>query len=1036
MRRRTLYSLAMCACLSALAAGCADSGVTSGGTDLGTPDTAIVDSAETDISVPDIAAPDTNEPDLTSEDAEQSSTCEPGEGCFGESCEGNDDCLSGICTQHMGEKVCSKTCDETCPQGWDCTLVGGGGDGQYVCVSKFSHLCLPCETSEGCAGDTPNACVQYGGGTSFCGGACDLDTPCPSGYACQEVESVGGTKSFQCMNTAGVCPCSNLAIASVLTTPCAVTNDIGTCEGVRTCTEDGLTACTASEATDEVCNGIDDDCNGLVDDGTCDDGNGCTIDTCAGADGCTYEILTEGECLDGDSCTIGDHCEEGVCVGKAIDCDDENPCTVDSCDGLGGCKSEPQVAACDDGDPCTLGDLCSEGVCQGTATLTCDDGNPCTDDSCGEAGCVYTANEGGCDDGNACTQDDVCDAGVCIGVQVACDDGNLCTTDSCDFEKGCVAVNNAQPCDDADGCTLGDVCAEGSCVSGQGMTCDDGNPCTDDGCDSELGCIFSANTDACDDKNSCTTGDACAEGNCIGLGDLSCDDGNPCTEDSCLANGGCSNIVIVGICDDGDACTVGDTCINGACESGEAVACDDGNPCTDEGCNGGDCVFTPNQSECDDDNACTVASACKEGACVATEALDCDDGNGCTDDACAPQTGCIHANNSAPCTDGNVCTLNDTCQNGSCETDGTLNCDDGSPCTEDSCDSQVGCQFIQTIFPCCDGGTVGCGDVCVNIQVDDNNCGGCGEACDDGEYCNEGMCQSLCGPNETYCAGDCVTLTSDIAHCGECNNACSDAANAPASCVDGVCANVCINGYADCNESLFDGCEINLTMDDNHCGECNQACPAIANGIAGCNNGGCGIESCDPGYDSCDGNSGTGCESSLAAVSSCGSCNNVCGPGETCNNGVCQGSNTSFTVLDMKDVSYLGQDYLLLKVGFSSFTSVQANWCYEYQALCNHFGYSPTGCGPSWNGGGYGTCKSQYGSYAPDSSLSCNPSGPISSIAQSAGYGDANGGNSFGFHYCNDSSCTKTLCSGQYCNNALSYIDSNQGHGYTVCIKQ
>ena len=204
MRRRTLYSLALCVWLSALAAGCADSGVTSGGTDLGTPDTAIVDSAETDISVPDIAAPDTNEPDLTSEDAGQSSTCEPGEGCFGESCEGNGDCLSGICTQHLGEKVCSKTCDETCPQGWDCTLVGGGGDGQYVCVSKFSHLCLPCETSEGCAGDTPNACVQYGGGTSFCGGACDLDTPCPSGYACQEVESVGGTKSFQCMNTAGV----------------------------------------------------------------------------------------------------------------------------------------------------------------------------------------------------------------------------------------------------------------------------------------------------------------------------------------------------------------------------------------------------------------------------------------------------------------------------------------------------------------------------------------------------------------------------------------------------------------------------------------------------------------------------------------------------------------------------------------------------------------------------------------------------------------------------------------------------------------
>ena len=782
--------------------GCADSGVTSGVTDSGAPDTVVVDSVQTDTSVPDIVVPDTNESDLTSEDAGQSSTCEPGEGCFGEPCEGNENCLSGICTQHMGEKVCSKTCDEACPQGWDCALVGGGGDGQYVCTSKFSHLCLPCETSEGCTGDSPNACVKYADGTSFCGGACDVDTPCPSGYACQEVETANGATSFQCVNTAGVCPCTNLAIESALSTPCETTNELGTCGGVRICEESGLSACSALEATEEICNGIDDDCNGVADDGTCDDGNGCTIDTCEGESGCKHEAIDGGECLDGDACTIGDHCEEGVCVGKAIDCDDENPCTKDSCDGLGGCKSEPQVAVCDDGDPCTLGDLCTEGVCQGTATLTCDDGNPCTDDSCGEAGCVYTANEGGCDDGNACTEGDACADGACVGAMVACDDGNLCTTDSCDVAKGCVTANNTQPCDDGDTCTLGDICADGGCVAGgEALACQDGNPCTDDGCDAGLGCIFTANQVDCDDKNACTTSDVCAEGACLGSGSLACDDGNPCTIDSCLPGGGCSYENAVGICNDGDACTVNDTCQEGQCVSGSVLSCDDGNPCTDEVCEGGDCIFTPNQSDCDDGNTCTVSDVCKAGACMGSSALVCDDGNVCTVDSCLPETGCAYANAVGSCDDGNACTVNDICVDGDCESgllltcdddnpctdqvceggdciftpnsndcdDGnactqgdvckggwcsftaSLDCSDDNPCTDDACDVETGCSSVPNTDPCNDGDLCTLGDTC-----SDGSCVAGGESlvCDDGLYCNG---QESCSPEKGCVSGEAPT---------------------------------------------------------------------------------------------------------------------------------------------------------------------------------------------------------------------------------------------------------------------------------------
>ena len=46
---------------------------------------------------------------------------------------------------------------------------------------------------------------------------------------------------------------------------------------------------------------------------------------------------------------------------------------------------------------------------------------------------------------------------------------------------------------------------------------------------------------------------------------------------------------------------------------------------------------------------------------------DCDDGNPCTDDTCDPATGCQHAANTASCSDGSECTLADQCNGGQCQ---------------------------------------------------------------------------------------------------------------------------------------------------------------------------------------------------------------------------------------------------------------------------------------------------------------------------------------------------------------------------------
>lgn len=103
----------------------------------------------------------------------------------------------------------------------------------------------------------------------------------------------------------------------------------------------------------------------------------------------------------------------------ASDCDDGNPCTVDTCEG-GSCVFTPIPGCCINAGQC-------------------DDGNPCTDDSCVDNECVFAPNSATCDDGDACTEDDTCSEGACAGTAIEdccndssdCDDGNPCTIDDC-----------------------------------------------------------------------------------------------------------------------------------------------------------------------------------------------------------------------------------------------------------------------------------------------------------------------------------------------------------------------------------------------------------------------------------------------------------------------------------------------------------------------------------------------------------------------------------------------------------------------------
>jgi hypothetical protein len=314
---------------------------------------------------------------------------------------------------------------------------------------------------------------------------------------------------------------------------CPVLNPcLGKADGFP-CDDDDI--CTANDACNNgFCTGKPVDCN---------DRDQCTEDECAPIVGCTHQLLTGAACSDGNACTVEDTCDNGLCAGRPLDCNDWNHCTKDECDMKTGCIHQPlNDMACDDGNSCTAQDICANGTCTGT-TVDCNDKNQCTEDRCDTiAGCLHQGLNGSlCSDGNECTANDTCVHETCSGTPRDCDDHNQCTQDGCDAAAGCTHQPlNGTVCDDHNACTSMDSCIAGVC-KGQPVTCNDSNPCTADSCDIATGCVYSTVSGVpCDDSNPCTSNDACHLGLCRGL-PVDCGDGDECTDDVCTPDKGCAH---------------------------------------------------------------------------------------------------------------------------------------------------------------------------------------------------------------------------------------------------------------------------------------------------------------------------------------------------------------------------------------------------------------------------------------------------------------------------------------------------------------
>ncbi len=285
-------------------------------------------------------------------------------------CDTDAACASGVCAAGLDGSRCLARCDEgtTCDSG---ICLPTDSDSEYVCVAPSDLLCLPCTRDSDCRQAGGEAeCVVAGNDGAFCATTCDSDDACPGDFGC-----VNGL----CLPDAGLCPCTDLAVALGTTTVCVSENAFGSCDGLRRCEVGGLSPCDAASPAAETCNGRDDDCDGANDEGpvSCDDSDPCTRD----------DVCTDGACVGTPTCA----CETDA------DCETPPPgldaaCVSGRCGGDGACVYETRVGACDDGDPCTVDDACDGGRCE-AAALDCSHLDAaCSAGVCdGQGGCTVEA---------------------------------------------------------------------------------------------------------------------------------------------------------------------------------------------------------------------------------------------------------------------------------------------------------------------------------------------------------------------------------------------------------------------------------------------------------------------------------------------------------------------------------------------------------------------------------------------------------------------------------------------------------------------
>ncbi len=403
----------------------------------------------------------------------------------------------------------------------------------------------------------------------------------------------------------------------------------------------------------------------------------------------------------------------GTCATcTAASCDDENPCTVDSCTSNGTCShtNAANGTSCPTGaNLCDQSYTCQSGVCTGSNPVTCTAQDQChgvgtCNQSTGVCSNPALANGTSCSDGNACTQTDSCQAGVCTGSNpVTCTAPDSChSAGACNASTGVCSAATLN----AGFCYIGGACVASGATNGAN-TCE---TCQPGASTSQYSNV--SNGTSCNDGNACTLADSCQGGVCSGSNPVVCT-----AMDQCHAAGACNPST--GACSnpaapDGTSCTGSNlcdqsyACVGGSCTGSYPVVCTASGPCQVAGtCNPatGACSSSnaPDGTGCSDGNACTQSDSCHGGACVGGNPVVCTASDPChTVGTCDPTTGACStptASDGTTCTGTNLCVAY-ACQSGGCNPGTPITCPPADACHTSSCDPVSGC--VTTPIAGCD----------------------------------------------------------------------------------------------------------------------------------------------------------------------------------------------------------------------------------------------------------------------------------------------------------------------------------------------
>lgn len=375
-----------------------------------------------------------------------------------------------------------------------------------------------------------------------------------------------------------------------------------------------------------------------------------------------------------------------------------------------------------------------------------------------------------------------------------------------------------------------------------------------------------ANTGACVDT--CPDGEMCDprqgdSGVCVPRCPQQCTSYNPITkqcDDSCTEKNPCmvcrQNQCQSNCPDPADFCQDNGVC--GHCDAskcqqlvnGKCVGCD----ATCETCENGQCVST-----------CSSGQTCCVGQCLRCCQSTCNHATGlCTGTECSASETC--------CPDGTCADLQGDVMNcGACG----HTCNEIEACIQGTC--QEDCRAADA--PPCADGSMCCPSAlgryaCIDISSDPQNCGSCGNECDPGETCSDGICGTgpchgeTCLPSETCCPDGCRDLTNPY-NCGQCGNVCPDDAS---NCVNGACSPCSEPGQTLCGPP-------DSPTAAALCCDADTECCAYTNTVTGVQAYTC----INPSVDMCCQYDG-GCSKTDGICLSCGCCR----PGECCTSlGLC-----------------------------------------------------------------------------------------------------------------------------------------------------